>query len=51
MEWFLIHTRAVFPDVSAGMRHVGGMNGSETLSLQDILYMESFVLHLGVTGE
>ena len=30
MERFLIHTCAVFPDVSAGMRHVDGMNDSGT---------------------
>ena len=45
MKWFLIHICVAFPDVSAGMRHVDGMNGSETLSLQDTPYMESFVLH------
>ena len=45
MEWFLIHTCVVFLDVSVGMRHADGMNGSETLSLQDMPYMESFILH------
>ena len=31
--------------MSVDMRHVDGINGSETLGLQDIPYMESFVSH------
>ena len=46
MERFLIRMCAVFLDVSASMRHVDGMNDSETLGLQDMPCMESFVSHL-----
>ena len=45
MEQFLIRTCVVIPNVFASMRHVDGMNGSETLGLQDIPCMRSFVSH------
>ena len=51
MERFLIRTCVVIPDVSVGMRHVDGMNGSETLGLQDMPCMRSFVSHLGCDGQ